>query len=120
MKWARIVDTQVGVMPWTELQGNVHKEVWEHLPDSFRDCVKFHLLLLFLHDAAEHQKYYISHYLKKPRKIPLRNFSNRIEQLNSYIPYLPGLINSPQGANMKRATALDEPELAQLLLRLVP
>ena len=40
--------------------------------------------------------------------------------LNSYIPYLPGLIDSPQSANMKKATALDEPELAQLLLRLVP
>ena len=40
--------------------------------------------------------------------------------LNSYIPYLPGLVDSPQSANMNRATALDEPELAQLLLRLVP
>ena len=40
--------------------------------------------------------------------------------LNSYIPYLPGLFDSPHGANMKRATALDETELAQLLLRLVP
>ena len=40
--------------------------------------------------------------------------------LNSYIPYLPGLIDSPQGANMKKTTALDEPELAQLLLQLVP
>jgi len=65
-------------------------------------------------------KYYISHYLKKPRKIPLKNFSDRIEMLNSYIPYLPGLINSPKGANMKKAMALDEPELTQLLLQLVP
>ena len=40
--------------------------------------------------------------------------------LNSYIPNLPGLVDIPQGANRKRATALDEPELAQLLLRLVP
>ena len=40
--------------------------------------------------------------------------------LNSYIPYLPGLINSPQSVNMKKATALDEPELAQLLLQLIP
>jgi hypothetical protein len=71
-------------------------------------------------DAAEHQKYYISHSLKKPRKIPWRFFCDRIEQLNSYIPYLPGLIDSPQGTNMKIATALDEPELAQLLLRLAP
>jgi hypothetical protein len=39
--------------------------------------------------------------------------------LKSYIPYLPGLTNSPQGANMKKARALDEPELAQLLLQLV-
>ena len=62
----------------------------------------------------------INHYLKKPRKIPLRNFSDRIEMLNSYILYLPGLIDSLQGAYMMRATALDEPELAQLLLRLVP
>ena len=43
-----------------------------------------------------------------------------IEMLNSYIPYLPGLTGSPQGKNMKRTTALDEPELAQLLLILVP
>ena len=63
VNWARIVDTQVEVMPWRDLQGNVHKEVWENLPDSFRDCVKFHLLLVFSYDAAEHQKYYISHYL---------------------------------------------------------
>ena len=52
--------------------------------------------------------------------IPIRNFADRIEKLNSYIPLLPGLINSPQGANMKRAEALKEPKLAQLLLQLVP
>jgi hypothetical protein len=49
-----------------------------------------------------------------------RNFCNRIEMLNRYIPYLPGLVDSPKGANMKRAEALTGPELAQLLLRLVP
>ena len=107
-------------MPWTDLQGNVHDVKHKYSTDSFRDCAKFHLLSVFSHDVAEHQKYFISYYLKKPRKIPLRNFSDRIEMLNSYIPYLPGLINSPQGANMKKTTALDEPELAQLLLRLVP
>jgi hypothetical protein len=74
----------------------------------------------FSHDAAEQQKYYISHYIRKPRKIPIRNIAERIEKLNSYIPLLPGLIDSPQGVNMKGAEALDEPELAQLLLRLVP
>ncbi len=120
VKWSRIVDTQIRVIPWTDLQGNVQNIACVHSVDSFRECVKFHLLLVFAYDTAEHQKYYISHYLKKPRKIPLRNFSDRIEMLNSYIPYLPRLIDSLQGANMKKATALDEPELAQLLLQLVP
>ena len=69
---------------------------------------------------AEQQKYYISHNIRKPRKIPIRNFADRIEKLNSYILLMPGLIGSPLGTNIKRAEALDEPELAQLLLRLVP
>jgi hypothetical protein len=120
VKWARIVETQVGVMPWTDLQGEVHQIVHNYSADSFRDCVKFHLLPVFTYDAAEHQKYYISHHLKKSRKVLLKNFCNRIEMLNSYIPYLPGLVDSPQGANMKIAEALTEPELAQQLLRLVP
>ena len=43
-----------------------------------------------------------------------------MERLNIYILILSGVIDSPQGANVKRVTALDEPELAQLLLQLVP
>ena len=114
------METQVGATPWTELKGNVQNNTRAHSVESFRDCVKFHLLSVFSHDAVEQQKYYISHNIRKPRKIPIRNFADRIEKLNSYILLLPGLIDSPQGANMKRAKALDEPELAQLLLRLVP
>ena len=64
VKLASIVDTQVGVMPWMDLQGNVHQAVSEYSTDSFRDCVKFHLLLVFTYDAAEHRKYYICHQLK--------------------------------------------------------
>ena len=88
---------------------------------AFNDCVTFHLLSVFPNGTAERQKYYINHQLKKPRKIPIRNFANRIEQLNSYIAYLPGLMDSPHRTeNMRRVEALDEPEIAQLLLRLVP
>ena len=108
------------MVPWTDLQGNVENIAHEHSVDSFRECVKFHKLSVFAPDAAEHQKYYISQNITKNRKIPLRNFADWIEMLNSYIPLLPGLIDSPQGANMKKATALYEPELAQLLLQLLP
>ena len=89
---------------------------------AFGDCVKFHLMLVFSNVTEERQKYYINHQLKKPCKIPIRrNFANHVEQLNSYIVYLPGLINSPQCTDsMKRVEALDEPEIAQLLLQPVP
>ena len=77
VKWARIVDIQVEETPWTNLQGNVHQTKRSHSTGSFRDCVKFHLLSVFTYDAAEHQKYYISHHLKKSRKVLLK-------QLNPY------------------------------------
>ena len=120
MKWGQIMAAQIGATGWTDLQGNVHGVAKEHSVESFRDCVKFHLLSVFSHDAGEQQKYYIGHYLKKPRQIPIRNFADCLEQLNSYIMILPGVIDSPQGANVKQAEALDEAELSQLLLRLVP
>ncbi len=53
-RWARIVDSQIGVMPWTNLQGVVKNVKREYSADSFRDCVKFHLLTVFSTDAAEH------------------------------------------------------------------
>ena len=120
MKWSRILDFQIGAATWTDLQGNVQNNAREHSVDSFRECVKFHLLSVFAHNAVEQHQYYISHYIRKPRKIPIRNFTDRIARLNSYIPLLQGLIDNPHGANMKRVEALDEPKLAQLLLRLVP
>ena len=52
VRWSRIVDTQVGVMPWTNLQGNVHNKERENSAQAFRDCVKFHLLTVFSHDSA--------------------------------------------------------------------
>ncbi len=66
VKWSRIVNTQIGVIPWKDLQGNVQNIAHKHSVDSFRECVKFHLLSVFAHDAVKHQKYYISHYLKSP------------------------------------------------------
>ena len=101
------MEAQVGAANWTNLQGNVQEVAREHSIESFRDCVKFHLLSVFQHNAGEQQKYYISHYLRKPRKIPIRNFSDWLEKLNSYILILPGVIDSPQGAYQKRAVALD-------------
>ena len=65
-------------------------------------------------------KYYTNHQIKKPQKILKRNLTDHVEKINSYILLLLGLIDSLEGANVKRVKALDEPKLAQLLLRLVP
>ena len=71
VKWSQIVETQVGATPWTDLKGNVQNLAREHSVESFRDCVKFHLLSFFSHNAAEQQKYYISHNIRKPRRFLL-------------------------------------------------
>ena len=54
VRWTRSVDTQVGVMPWTNLQGTVNNEESDYSAQFFMDCVKFHLLTVFSHYAAEH------------------------------------------------------------------
>jgi hypothetical protein len=89
VKWSQIVETQVVATPWTDLKGNLQNPARKHSVESFRDCVKFHLLSVFSHNAAEQQKYYIIHNIRKTRKIPIRNFADRIEKLNSYILLLP-------------------------------
>ena len=47
VKWCQIVEAQVGAANWTNLQGNVQEVAREHSIESFRDCVKFHLLSVF-------------------------------------------------------------------------
>ena len=115
MKWSQIMGAHIGAENWTYLQGNIQEIACKYSVESFRDCVK-----VFAHGAREQQKYYTSHLTGNPRKIPIRSFADQLEKLNSYIPILPGVIDSPQGADKKRAVALDEAELAQFLLRLVP
>ena len=123
LKWNSITAKQIGVTSWTDLQGKEHKtkQPRQKTVKSFKDCVKFHLLQIFSDDAAEKQKFYISNHLKKPAKVSIRNFAARVEQLNSYISHLPGLIDSPKAlASTKKVQAYDEAELAQALLRMCP
>ena len=47
------------------------------------------------------------------------HFADRVEQPNSYLDHLPGLIDSPKAiASTKKIQAFDEAELSQLLLRM--
>jgi hypothetical protein len=88
---------------------------------SFEDCITFHLLTVFPKDAAEQQRYYINLLLRKSVKVTIRNFIAQIEQLNSYLGHLPGLIDSPKKIKTTKAIEpFDEADLAQLILKMCP
>jgi hypothetical protein len=55
----------------------------------------FHLLTVFPNNAAEQEKYYISNMLKKPQWVGIRQFVQRVEQLNAYVAQLPCWYYSP-------------------------
>jgi hypothetical protein len=59
------------------------------LHESFDKCIMFHLLTVFPKNAAEQEKYYLSNVLKKPQSVGIRQFVQRLEQLNAYIAQLP-------------------------------
>ena len=122
LKWNKIVEKQIGVTPWTDLNGISHNDkARQKTVKSFKDCVKFHLLQVFPNDAAEKQKYYINNHLRKPAKVTIRNFAERVETLNSYIANLPGLIDSPKALPCTtKIKPYEEAELAQALLRMCP
>ena len=120
-RWDKIVTSQVGTAPWTDLQGNEHAEARGKGKQSFQDCITFHLLDMFPSDAAEQQRFYISNVLKKPQRVTVRHFFQRVEQLNGYLSYLPCTYDSPRATvATKPVTAFDEAELANLLLRMCP
>ena len=84
--------------------------------ESFQDCITFHLLDMFPNNAAEQQRFYISNMLKKPQQVPLRYFSQRVEQLNSYLLHLPCTYNNPYATTItKPVQSFDKAELNLLL-----
>ena len=77
----------------------------------------FHLQSVFHPDAAEAVKFYITNTLKKPNRVPIRQFFVQVEQLNSYLENLPSLFQSPK-ANLatKPVMLLKDADLATHLL----
>ncbi len=59
------------------------------------ECITFHLPV-FQPNAAEAVKVYITNTLKKPNRVPIRQFFVRVEQINSYLENLPSLFQSPK------------------------
>jgi hypothetical protein len=82
----------------------------------------FHLLTVFPNNAAEQENYYLSNVLKKPQRDGIRQFVQRVEQLNAYIAQLPCWYYSPSYvAGMTPANVpFTEADLESHVLRMCP
>ena len=119
--WEKILKAQVTTSPWEDIFGVTHSEPPAKTWDSFLECIMFHLQQVFKSDAGETLKYYITNTLRKPNRVPVRQFLARVEQFNSYLENLLCLYYS---CNANQATKLvkplDDSDLTTHLLRMCP
>ncbi len=87
--WNKIVPEQMEADPFKDLEGVSRKGPRGLLQESFDNCVMFHLLTVFPNNAVEQEKYYLSNVLKKPQRVGIHQFVQRVEQLNAYVAQLP-------------------------------
>jgi hypothetical protein len=92
------------------------------LHESFDKCIMFLFLTVFPNNAAEQEQYYISNVLKKPQRVGIHQFIQRVEQLNAYIAQLPCWYYSPSyNAGMMLANVpFSEADLASHVLWMCP
>jgi hypothetical protein len=90
--------------------------------ESFNNCMMFHLLTAFPINAAEQEKYYITNVLKKPQRINVHQFVQRVEQLYAYIAQIPCFYYSPHAnaSTKPENVPFTEAELGAHVLRMCP
>jgi hypothetical protein len=93
--WNKIVREQMEADPYKNLKGVSRKGPRGLLRESFDDCIMFHFFTVFPNNAAEHEKFYLSNVLKKPQRVGIYQFIQRVEQLNAYVVQLPCWYYSP-------------------------
>ncbi len=97
--WNKIVWEQTEADSFKDLHGVSRKSPRGLTRESFNNCVMFHLLTVFPNNAAEQGKHYLSNVLKKPQRVGVRQFGQRVEQLYPYIAQLPCWYYSPSYVN---------------------
>jgi hypothetical protein len=111
-------------LPYTDLKGIFRKRPRGLSRKAFDDCVMFHLLTVFLNNAAEQERYYLTNICNKPQHVSMRQFQfvQRVKQLNSYIAQLPYWYHSPsaQPITILANVAFTEADLASHILRMCP
>eukprot|EP00804_Cyclotella_cryptica_P014600 CCRYP_012644-RA/>CCRYP_012644-RA protein AED:0.83 eAED:1.00 QI:0/-1/0/1/-1/1/1/0/341 len=119
--WTTIVGEQIICEPWTDVYGTEHPTKCPASWTSFQECVQLHLQTVFRTDAAEQEHFYIRNGLKKPNRVPTRDFVQRIQRLNGYVELLPCLFYSSKAAKSTKVCGpFDDADLASHILRMVP
>jgi hypothetical protein len=120
--WNKIVREQTEADPYKDLKGMFRKGPRGLLHESFNKCIMFHLLTVFLNNAAKQEKYYLSNVLKKHQRVGICQFVQHVEQLNAYIAQLPCWYYSPNyNAGMTPANVLfSKADLASHVLQMCP
>jgi hypothetical protein len=72
--WNKIVREQMETDPYKDLKGMSKKGPRGLTCESFNECFIFHLLTVFLNNAVEQEKYYLSNELKKPQRVHQKLF----------------------------------------------
>ena len=96
--WDIIVKEQTESSPYTNIYGVKRRKSPGTRTSSFFTCQLLHLQSCFSHDAGENLRLYISNCLKKPNKVQIWQFVQRVLQLNNYVEDLPCLFYSPSAS----------------------
>jgi hypothetical protein len=120
--WNKIVWEEMEADLYKDLKGMSKKGPRGLTCESFDKCVMFHLLTVFPNNAAEQEKYYLSNVLKKPQRVGICQFVQRIEQLNTYIAQLPCWYHSPSYVTgmILANVSFTEADLVSHVLRMCP
>jgi hypothetical protein len=118
--WNKIISKQTESNPYVNLQGDALEGPRGMSCKLFIDCVMFHLLTAFPINTAEQEKYYISNVLRKPLCIKVRQFIQRLKQLNAYIAQMPCFYYSPNAnaSTKPENVPFTEAELGAHVLRM--
>jgi hypothetical protein len=109
----------MSVTGWTYVATSTRRNIARL--SSILHCIVFHLQTVFDEDTVEHQQIYISSYLKNPQRVTVCTFFTHVEQLNSYIKYLPSIYNSPKATESTQlAVPYTEAQFVVQLLCMCP
>ena len=119
--WAAIV-SRVCDEPTTDDDGNTIKEAPGKTIATFRRCMVEFMLTVLPADAAENQKNYMTHHLKKSPKMTVRATIARLQVLNGYLPHLPCLADSEDAApnTARENTPFSDAAVCSIIMRMIP